>query len=105
MANTERSVLEKGGDGYIKRVRNGRFCDIVPTATGGTGAGSSFRYADYNYYSGSTGRVLGRSYDSGNANGGLAFANAYYASSHSSTFYVSRLAFRGKIEIQELENE
>ncbi len=105
VANTERSVLEKGGDGYIKRVRNGRFCDIVPIATGGTGAGSSYRYADYNYYSGSTGRVLGRSYYYGYAYGGLAYAYAIYASSNSYTNYGSRLAFRGKIEIQELENE
>ena len=105
VANTERSVLEKGGDGYIKRVRNGRFCDIVPTATGGTGAGSSYRYADYNYYSSSTGRVLGRSYYSGYADGGVAYAGASSASSYSNTYYGSRLAFRGKIEIQELENE
>ena len=103
--NTERSVLEKGGDGYIKRVRNGRFCDIVPTATGGTGAGSNYRYADYNYYSGSTGRVLGRSHYYGSAYGGLAYAYAYNASSYSYTYFGSRLAFRGKIEIQELENE
>ena len=105
VANTERSVLEKGGDGYIKRVRNGRFCDIVPTATGGTGAGSSYRYADYNYYSSSTGRVLGRSSYSGHAFGGVAFAYAYHASSSSYSYFGSRLAFRGKIEIQELENE
>ena len=105
VANTERSVLEKGGDGYIKRVRNGRFCDIVPTATGGTGAGSSYRYADYNYYSSSTGRVLGRSYGYGNAYGGVACAYASNASSYSYTYFGSRLAFRGKIEIQELENE
>lgn len=105
VTNTERSVLEKGGDGYIKRVRNGRFCDIVPTATGGTGAGSSYRYADYNFYSGSTGRVLGRSSSAGSAYGGLAYASAVNASSYSSAYCGSRLAFRGKIEIQELENE
>ena len=104
VTNTERSVLEKGGDGYIKRVRNGRFCDIVPTATGGTGSGSTSRYSDYNYYSSSTGRVLGRSNRSGGASGGLAFAYAYYASSVSSTIVGSRLAFRGNIEIQESES-
>lgn len=104
VTNTERSVLEKGGDGYIKRVRNGRFCDIVPTATGGTGAGSNYRYADYNYYSSSSGRVLGRSSGNGGVFGGLAYADANSASSHSHTSVGSRLAFRGNIEIQESES-
>lgn len=104
VTNTERSVLEKGTDGYIKRVRNGRFCDIVPTASGGTGAGSSYRYADYRYYSTTSGRVLGRSYYLGDVYGGLAFASALNASSSSYTYYGSRLAFRGNIEIEGLEN-
>ena len=39
-------------------------------------------------------RVVGRANNSSSASGGLAYANAYNASSHSSGYYGSRLAFR-----------
>ena len=42
------------------------------------------------------GRVLGRSYISGNVIGGLAYAYANYASSNSTTYYGSRLAFKSE---------
>lgn len=41
-------------------------------------------------------RVVGRSYNSSSAGGGLVFAYAYSASSHSNTFYGSRLAFKSE---------
>lgn len=83
--------------GYIKRVRHGRFCDLVPSVIGGT---STKRYCDYYYYT-TSGRVLARSVNSGYANAGVAYAYADFASSHSSTYYGSRLAFRGDIVLQE----
>ena len=91
------TVTTTSTGGYIKRVRNGRFCDLVPTTLNGT---STSRYSDYYYYS-TSGRVLGRSYSSGNVYGGVAFAHATYASSVSTMGYGSRLAFRGDIVITE----
>ena len=42
------------------------------------------------------GRVLARSSNYGSANAGVACASAYYASSNSSSFYGSRLAFKNR---------
>ena len=83
--------------GYIKRVRHGRFCDLVPSVIGGT---STNRYCDYYYYS-TSGRVLARSGSNGSAIAGVAYANAGSASSNSLAYYGSRLAFRGDIVLQE----
>lgn len=88
------STTDTGG--YIKRVRHGRYCDLVPSMLAGT---SMTRYCDYYYYS-TGGRVLGRAYY-GIAYGGVAFASAGYASSVSDTGCGSRLAFRGEIEVSE----
>ena len=81
--------------GYIKRVRHGRFCDLVPIVVHGS---STSRYADYYYYTTSSNRVLGRSDILGHAYGGVAYANARSASSNAYTNYGSRLAFRGRIK-------
>ena len=84
--------------GYIKRVRHGRYCDLVPIIVHGT---STSRYADWYYYTTSTNRVLGRSNNNGSAYGGVAYAYAYVASSYANPYYGSRLAFRGDIVLQE----
>ena len=81
--------------GYIKRVRHGRYCDLVPIVVHGT---STSRYADWYTYTTTSNRVLGRSYYYGYAYGGVAYAYAYYASSSAYTYYGSRLAFRGRIK-------
>jgi hypothetical protein len=86
--------------GYIKRVRHGRYCDLVPIVVHGT---STSRYADWYYYTTTSNRVLGRSHSSGNATGGVACASAYNASSNAYTHYGSRLAFRGRIKKVEAE--
>lgn len=91
-------VATSSSGGYIKRVRHGRYCDLVPIVVNGT---STSRYADYYYYTTTTNRVLGRSNSNGTAYGGVAYANAHYASSGAITSYGSRLAFRGDIEISE----
>lgn len=41
-------------------------------------------------------RVVARSYNNANANGGIAYAYASYAASHASTVYGSRLAFKSE---------
>ena len=81
--------------GYIKRVRHGRYCDLVPIVVHGT---STSRYADWYSYTTTSNRVLGRSSYSGGACGGVAYAYAYGASSYAYTGYGSRLAFRGRIK-------
>ena len=83
--------------GYIKRVRHGRFCDLVPSVVAGS---SITRYCDYYYYS-TSGRVLARSFNNGYAYAGVAYANASNASSYSYASFGSRLAFRGDIILQE----
>lgn len=91
------TVTTTSTGGYIKRVRHGRFCDLVPSVLNGT---STNRYCDFYYYS-TSGRVLARSSNNGSANAGVAFANAHYASSNSNTYCGSRLAFRGDMVLEE----
>ena len=99
VADRYRTVkYEASATAYIKRVRNGRYCDIVPTVSG-NGASSNNRYADYLYYTSSSGCVLGRGYYGGIVGGGVAFAFASGSSSYSSTSGVSRLGYRGPIRI------
>ena len=102
--NTERSVLVKQGNsyGYIKRVRNGRFCDILPIDYGGTGAGSNYRYADQAFFNTTKCAAFARG-GYGGAGAGIASAGANNPSWGSVARFGSRLAFRGNIEIQESE--
>lgn len=99
-SGTERYVkgqmeITSSTGGYIKRVRHGRFCDLVPIVVHGT---STSRYADWYTYTTTFNRVLGRSNYSGKAFAGVAYAIANDASSVSYTSYGSRLAFRGRIK-------
>lgn len=88
--------------GYcIGRVRHGRYCDVIASKTTTDNSVWASNYCDANYYSASRGRVVGRASVNANANGGLVFASAHGASSHSNTSYGSRLAFRGEIEIED----
>ncbi|MBV3415633.1 hypothetical protein KSW79_14780, partial [Prevotella copri] len=57
-------------------------------------------YTDIYWYSHSSGRVLYRANNNANAYGGLAYADASYASSYSNTNIGSRLAFKGAIELK-----
>ena len=79
---------------YITKVHNGRFMDVIATYANST---STSGYADYHYYSGSSSRVVLRSYSYANACGGVACAVASDDSSRASSYYGSRLAFRGTI--------
>lgn len=87
----------------IARVRHGRFCDIIASKSYSDSNYATY-YTDYQAYSATSGRVVGRAYNNSYAYGGLAYAYAYYASSYSSVNNGSRLAFRGVISLSE-QNE
>lgn len=85
--------------GYnVARIKLGRFCDTVVSKFDPSDSSLFVTYfCCYATVVGSTGRVVGRAYDYASVYGGLACANSSSVSSHSSTSYGSRLAFRGDI--------
>lgn len=88
--------------GYcVARTKHGRYCDIVASKHYSDNSKFATHYADGQWYSAYRCRVVGRSVYNANASGGVAFANAYHASSFSYTNNGSRLAFRGQISISE----
>ncbi|MBR1733219.1 MAG: hypothetical protein IJ729_05725, partial [Alloprevotella sp.] len=95
---TYRRVKGVEATGWINGVTHGKYMDVVPAATSGS---STTYYCDYYYYSGSTGRVVYRGYNSADAYGGVSYASAYHDASYSSAHVGSRLAFRGKIVVAE----
>lgn len=102
IAKTERVVQGVTNSGYcIGRVKHGRFCDVIASKTTSDNSRWAANYCDGNYYSGSKCRVVGRSSSNAYADGGLAYAYAYNASTSSHPYDGSRLAFRGEIEIAE----
>ena len=102
ISKTERLVQGTKDNGYcIARVRHGRYCDIIASRVSSDNSRWASNYADGQWYNHAKSRVVGRSNNSAFADGGLVFASANYASSQSSSFVGSRLAFRGKVEINE----
>lgn len=101
IAKTERTVQGITTNGYcIGRVKHGRHCDVIASKCTSDNSVWASNYCDTNYYSGSRGRVVGRSSGNAVADGGPVCAYASNASSYSSTRYGGRLAFRGKISIK-----
>lgn len=99
---TERIVQGITTSGYcIARTKHGRFCDVIASKCSTDNSSWAANYCDVNYYTASRCRVVGRSSSNAGAYGGLVFAYAYHASSHSSTGSGSRLAFRGEISISD----
>lgn len=97
VADTERTVQGLTVSGQtVARTRHGRHCDIIASKFTGESNFAS-HYADGQYYTHSTCRVVGRASYSANSYGGLAYANASYASSSSLTVIGARLAFRPPI--------
>lgn len=80
---------------WITGVAHGLYMDMTPV--GSFNGSSSTYFCDTYWYSGSTGRVVYRGYNSANAGGGVSCANASNDASYASTFVGSRLAFRGLI--------
>lgn len=95
ISNTERTVQGISGNGYcIGRVRFGRYADIVPSKLTSDNSKWNQNYTDGFWYSNDYGRVLCRANNNANANGGLAYTNANYASSNSNTNIGTRLELR-----------
>lgn len=95
---SERQIqgIKQQGDLYPKNVIHGRFMDIVTAQSGGS---QTSYYYDNFYQSGSTARVVCRSYCVAHALGGVSYAYSNYDSAYVSASIGSRLAFRGVIKV------
>lgn len=82
--------------GFVKKMKFGRYLDLINTEDDGQRATDSTSYCDYQIWSdiGST-RVVRRSSSYSSTVGGVASADAGYKSSFTSPAAGSRLAFRG----------
>ncbi len=101
LTKTERVVQGVTDSGRcIGRVKHGRHCDIIASKLTSDSSVWAQNYCDGQWYSGSRGRVVGRSNNYGYANGGLAYASANNASSYASWYNGARLAFRGAISVE-----
>lgn len=101
ITKTERVVQGITSSNYaIARTRHGRFCDVIASKCSTDNSVWATYYCDGQWYTASRCRVVGRSSDNSHASGGVAYANASYASSGSYSYRGSRLAFRGKISIK-----
>ena len=95
---TIRKVLSSTASGnYVKSVYHQKFMDVI-NVSNSNGSSTTF-YADQQYISNAANRVVYRSYNYANANGGVSYANAYYDSSYANTSIGCRLAFRGAIVV------
>lgn len=95
---SERQIqgIKQQGDLYPKNVIHGRFMDIVTAQSGGS---QTSYYYDNFYQSGSTARVVFRSFGGADACGGVSYANSFYDSASVHADIGSRLAFRGVIKV------
>ena len=84
----------------IGRVRFGRYCDCIASRITSDNSDFNQWYTDIYYYAADRCRVVGRGGGSAFAYCGLVYAHANYASSYSFTYFGSRLAFIGPIEIE-----
>ena len=102
ITKTERVVQGITPNGVcIARTKHGRYADVIASKCSGDSTSWASDYCDANYYTASRCRVVFRSSYNAYAYGGLVFAFANVASSVSVSYYGSRLAFRGVIEIKE----
>ena len=95
---SERQIqgIKQQGDLYPKNVIHGRFMDIVTAQSGGS---QTSYYYDNFYQSGSTARVVFRSYNDALAFGGVSYAYSNLDSAAVVAVIGSRLAFRGVIKV------
>ena len=75
----------------------GKYCDVLASKTNTDNSKWVTCFCAVNYYTGSSGRCVGRAVSNAYAYGGLVCADAYDASSYSSTSYGARLAFSGHL--------
>lgn len=103
ITKTERVVQGVTNSGNcIGRTKHGRFADIIASKCTSDTSRWAENYCDGQWYSASRCRVVGRSNFGANAYGGLAYASADVASSYAYSFFAARLAFRGDISVQGL---
>ena len=95
---SERQIqgMKTAGDLYPKNVVHGRYMDIVTAQSGGSQ--TSYYYDNFNQ-SGSTARVVYRSNNNANANGGVSCASSAHDAASVYAYVGSRLAFRGSIKV------
>ena len=81
---------------YPKKMKFGKYLDLIARSDDPKDGGDSVGYCDYQYWDkASSALVVLRSYDFSNTNGGVACAGAILVSSYTSSSSGSRLAFRG----------
>ena len=84
--------------GYISRLEWGDHADLIPIEASGT---SRYFYSDYGSFNGAGNTIVSRSCSAGsNDNAGL-FYFQYSTTSDYSSYYGSRIQYRGKIEVIE----
>lgn len=92
---------------YAKKLKFGKYLDLVATADDPKDGTDSTGYCDYQWWPGTTSsssRVLRRSCYYSDTSGGVAYASASCASSYAYSGYGSRLAFRGvSLEAESVE--
>lgn len=91
-----RKVKSGTVDGYCTGMYHQKYMDVV--GVNSQKGSSTTYYCDVFTSSGTANRVVCRSINYSNANGGVSFANCGYDSSSPNTGIGSRLAFRGEIE-------
>lgn len=92
-------VFDYGGY-YPKKMKFGRYLDLIATTDDPKNGSDTVGYCDYQWWPGSTNseaRVVRRSYSNSATNGGVACARANYTASSTDSSYGSRLAFRGSL--------
>ena len=92
-------VFDYGGY-YPKKMKFGRYLDLIATTDDPKNGSDAVGYCDYQWWPGSTNsgaRVVRRSYGSSYAVGGVACADASNTASYTYSSYGSRLAFRGSL--------
>lgn len=89
------------GGRYPKKMKFGRYLDLIATTDDPKNSSDTVGYCDYQWWPGSTNstdpRVMWRSYSHSVTNGGVACAGANRKASYTSAGYGSRLAFRGSL--------
>lgn len=93
------TIFDYGGY-YIKKMKFGRYLDLIATTDDPKNGTGSVGYCDYQYWPGSTSsssRVLCRSSHYYFSEAGVAYAYAGNADTSTSSYRTSRLAFRGTL--------
>ena len=92
-------VFDYGGY-YPKKMKFGRYLDLIATTDDPKNGSNTVGYFDYQWWPGSTNskaRVVRRSHYDSYTDGGVAFASASNTASNTYSYIGSRLAFRGSL--------